>query len=753
MRLTLRTLLALRNRTLRPEDEQVLQAKVQASSYAQQLLELIQSVLSNPRLSALSPTATGPTDDPNIMAEYIDSTLPPEQAAEVDRTCLESPLHMAEAAGAHEVLTLVLKEPAHFSPQLRDRIYRIGQGAQVTQEGAVENVSPHPAVTPVSAADSGAFMAATRLKEEEQGTPLGDSLRDERIAKAAIAGSREWNAADASEIFGDRIRATRVVPWLVALALIAVFLFAMKQAFSPLLPNSGKQVAEGSGKDAVPLLPGTEPDELETEQPDPAKEPDTPSSDAVAVTPDKVSDEPAVGDPDKTAAAVPVITPPAMETTEQSPPPPAETVAPPKPADAVVAAVPADRDGKMEENPGDDSVQPPPAKPPAEGAEVPPQPVGVATTASDLGLLLSLLPGGNKWSGLAPESPVADRTLVFSPPTFRSQLTVPEKYDLVLMGGTRSRLHAGEQTTEIELETGKLLVTALQADLSVPFQTGTQQWELELVPESGSAAVEASIFRSPGADPRIQENLLEVVNVYAVTGPLKVRLNGADEVTLETGQRWQKIGEGAGKVDTLETPPAWIATPAPDTIAESARQNLLQLLAANQDLELGLREATRFRKAEVAALAAETLCAMGKCDIYFGADGILNEGNQKNFFQDHVAALKQRMDLNSAAAKALQKDAETMDAAAAQTLFRLLWDYSPEQLEAKADEELVAMLDSPQMPVRILASESLRRITGTNLFFKPEQENPARRKTDIKKWETRLRRGDIRWEAVPIAGQ
>ncbi len=49
------------------------------------------------------------------------------------------------------------------------------------------------------------------------------------------------------------------------------------------------------------------------------------------------------------------------------------------------------------------------------------------------------------------------------------------------------------------------------------------------------------------------------------------------------------------------------------------------------------------------------------------------------------------------------------------------------------------------MTIRVLAAENLRHITGTTLLYKPEVETPSRRASDIKKWETRLRRGEIRW--------
>jgi hypothetical protein len=102
------------------------------------------------------------------------------------------------------------------------------------------------------------------------------------------------------------------------------------------------------------------------------------------------------------------------------------------------------------------------------------------------------------------------------------------------------------------------------------------------------------------------------------------------------------------------------------------------------------------------------------------------------------------------AARQIKEAAAAMDGASADPLFRLLWGYSPEQLQAGSDAFLVETLDSSQMALRVLAIENLRQITGTSLFFKAEQENQSRRSSEVKKWETRLRRGDIRWETIPM---
>jgi hypothetical protein len=71
--------------------------------------------------------------------------------------------------------------------------------------------------------------------------------------------------------------------------------------------------------------------------------------------------------------------------------------------------------------------------------------------------------------------------------------------------------------------------------------------------------------------------------------------------------------------------------------------------------------------------------------------------------------------------------------------------FSNAQLTAGGDELLVRALDNSNMTVRVLASENLRQITGNSLNFRPETETATRRAADVKKWEVKLRKGEVRW--------
>ncbi|TWT98516.1 hypothetical protein [Stieleria varia] len=288
MRLTLRTLLAYLDNTLDAEHAESIRVKLTESGFATQLVQRIRASLANAQLSAPPPDSVNPISEANLMSEYLDSTLSPEQIAEIERACLESEPHLAEAASCHQILTMALGQPAEVSDDLRSRIYEIGttkadrgstsmnfSGLNVPAPGeplpgvgtstppfsgppvagpppvvqhsepsqdAIPTIDLPPEsdfdsgadearvpVQPVGAGDSGVFDAVTRMRQTE-------AMQEEQGKNGqAIAGSRTRQQIERSDLFSDSVRPSRITPWLVSLALAGVLLFAIVQIFNPLL--------------------------------------------------------------------------------------------------------------------------------------------------------------------------------------------------------------------------------------------------------------------------------------------------------------------------------------------------------------------------------------------------------------------------------------------------------------------------------------------------------------------------------------
>jgi hypothetical protein len=174
MRLTLRTLLAYLDDILEPAQTKEIGAKLSESKFASDLVERLRDVMRRRRLTA--PNIDGGEDslDANVMSEYLDNTLPPEKVTDVEKKCLESDIHLAEAAACHQILTLVLGEPIEIAPESRRRMYGlVSQGSGDGQAAVAAEMTPD-----IEHKDSGEIDAAMVPQEKEQTETIGSALPD-----------------------------------------------------------------------------------------------------------------------------------------------------------------------------------------------------------------------------------------------------------------------------------------------------------------------------------------------------------------------------------------------------------------------------------------------------------------------------------------------------------------------------------------------------------------------------------------------
>lgn len=783
MRLTLRTLLAYLDRALDTEDDAAIAEKLKQSEFASKLVDRVKACLTNDILPAPAVTATGTADDANRIGEYLDSVLSAEQVAEVERICLESDPHLAEVAACHQVLTLVLAKPADIPLSLRHRIYEMDPAVDLesmvangsfdagadpftanspsiasaeTLPGVAGGLAGRPTevtappIMPVGPDDSGVSDAPTRLKEPVAAFPT--------TAAPAMAGSRRLSASDLSDY---TVRPSRVMPWLVSLALLAAFLFVAAKAFEPLFnPKDDEvvQVADSdplSPDDSEPIEPTVVPpaNGAEVAQPAAAVPATTDANVAAGISPTAPTAQPDPTVRPATDSADPIGKGPAIVEM----PTPAVVVADAAP----VVEVPAN-DTKMDSaatagvKPDATAPVTPPANPlPTEPAE-PEDPIVVTSEGS---LLLVRDPDLDAWVLGKKGDVVAAESDLICPPTFRDKLSVHEEVDLTMVGPARVALRPSPgKTAELTLGYGRFLISGKVDNRQLLIRFGDTDSVLTLPTPASVAAIEVLSTRRPGVDPEDPSGTRRVIQVLASQGTPKWRSGNRPEVTLESGQLLTVDVGNQISLSDVSVIPGWLDEPVEvaDSLESLARTGLLQLLRKDESIELSLREAMDFRRAEVGALAARTMLLLGRHDVYFGAEGVFSQPSQRIYWPDHFAAMIRTIDRGPESAAAVRQSIMQMDGAQAAEIYRLLWLFSDEQLAAGADEKLVKELDDSNMTIRVLASENLRQITGNLLNYRPETETPVRRAADIKKWEVKLRKGEIRWAktiapAIPVA--
>lgn len=866
MRLTLRTLLAYLDNTLEPQEAEILRQKVEQSGFATQLVQRIRRSVADPSLSAPAPDSVHPIEEPNMMSNFLDSTLPPEQIAEIEKACLESLPHLAEAAACHQILTMVLGRPAAVSDRLRERVIgmvdvdgkvvatdrspstgplggtaspaiagEIGPRysgidlsdaddraatlppAETPDEAAVgtfpdassqpiadPRATPPQDVKPVGVSDSGVFQAATKLREQshqfaEAGTALDDA--------EPLAGDRPLKQLERSDFYDGEVRTSRITPWLVTLALVAILLFAISKIFTPLL--GPEKLAQSDAESTVSQSDSDEPAsnagvgeantgdsktaEADVDADDGADDPMAidpemlPAPEPVAIQPPVPGPGEAPPEPDSAADVVEVpATTETVEPMEDSDAPPLPTAPDrlidpstasdiPDPPDGNAGVVMEDSDapplppGMTEERiaslPDTKTSREPDSETKTPEMDSAADPTGDDAAAAELALaklisdnaLVAKRQGESNWTLLAPDSTVSPGSVTVCGPEYRAsfQLAGEETLTGTLVGPTEVRWESGQATVNMEIRYGRGLVELPEPGNSVAMTIG--ETTIVAQTETGQAVLAFEVLhrRELGADPMVAQNHQTEVVLTSVAGNFSVSGHG-DAVESPAGsQVVLKLNESDPGENAVTQPPqlpSWI-DPEVDTgsLESEAASDLLELVRGDgsDSLMLSLRVALGFRRNEVAALAGKTMLALGDASAYFGVDGLFSDPKQRLYWSSHLHAVRQMMDRSIADAAAVRTaiagQNAAMDNADGDTLFRLLTGYSQDQLETGGDAELVADLESPSMPVRVLASEHLRDISGTTLFFKPEEEVASRREEVVKKWKVRLRKESIRY--------
>ena len=177
MRLTLRNLLNYMNGQLKdPKDSEEIGKKIADSQFATELFHKVRDVMRRLRLSAPSITERGPNLDCNTVAEYLDNELPNDRVPDFEEVVLKSEMHLAEIASCHQILSMVLCEPAEIDPESRQRMYQLPTVANRDDD---EHLAAVEAANMLSGDGHAALPAAAPVKARPRPV-VPEYLRDPR---------------------------------------------------------------------------------------------------------------------------------------------------------------------------------------------------------------------------------------------------------------------------------------------------------------------------------------------------------------------------------------------------------------------------------------------------------------------------------------------------------------------------------------------------------------------------------------------
>ena len=713
MRLTLRTMLAYMDNVLEPSDAEVLGKKIEESDFAQGLVQRIRTVLKKVRMNAPKLDGKGMGNDANTVAEYLDSALPQDRVGDFERVCLESDAHLAEVAGCHQVLTIVLGKPADVPAELRERVYSLaGAGA----------VTPPPVAPP----------------------------RHEPTAPPKPANGQPVMVAHTAEV-PDYLRSgSRVNPWVVLAAIAGVLLLSAVglRAMGPFdsrHPLLGSLFAEprvasntaGTAAQTNPADPPKSSNEQGTEETTPAT-----STDANATT---VLDSATAPGDTKAAAEInnskaSVDVPPATD-----PPPPTE----PSPTEPSEPA--ATEDGKAAPIAQAPAADAPRAVPGAVKPPIATAPAAVRTEVgrfiSDEQVLARLAPNDDVWMRVPPRSVLSSGERLIALPAFRAQIALASGVQITFAGESSVELHPADAAgaSRIAVGYGRMhIVTVGAAGSRLAVDLAGIQGVITLVDADSALAINVQQWLPPGLDPEANA-AIPVVELFNTHGRIAWEETGKERVDIPPQHVRVYVAAEPPETQGPFLPPDWIDAKSVTPIDRDSAQILQDALDFEKPLTLALMEKMQDRRVNVRALASRCL---GFLDEFEPLLKELSDGRQYSFWTGEFHALRHAIMRSPETAAHLRASIERLRWPDAKTLYRLLWAYSPEQLEKDGASQLVKLLEHEEMDIRVLTFQNLLSITGVQEFYRPEKR-PDQNRGAIQNWKERLAKGTIAYRSEP----
>lgn len=706
MRLTLRTLLAYLDDILEPADADDIGRKIDESEFATGIVNRIHDCMRRLRLGVPSLHGRGLGGDANTVAEYLDNTMAPDLVPEFEKVCLESDVHLAEVAASHQILTLVLGEPAEVDPASRQRMY-----------GLINE--PGPARTKKAAA-----VAPPVVVRERRRPVVPDYLRENEPA------SSHW--------FGLAVAGLIVLALLGAGVAASVWFRGAQVAQAPEEEPTGKaQVAENADAQVDASAEPTTADAARTTAAD-ATDAETnvgASRETAADRDTPVETAPAGNAPTTEVAAPERATGEPGEKMEEPPVAPAgeeATTTKVEPTEAATETTTADADAAA----GDAT--------PAEG------PVGRFVSENQV-LVRQVSP--NDWARVPTRDPLANNEVLINLPNYRSTLSFGSGVTVQLLGPVKLEVDKPDASgvPGLRIAFGRLvLMNSGTAAAKIRLAIGDQFGQLVLSDASAVAGLEVVPMFPAGSDPSVEPGQTQTI-LYAGVGTMAWRAPGSttdEAITSPAIRVWQ--GDAPGEEVTGQELPLWLS--GEQTLSEydsRAAKFVDETMTTDRSARLTLTELAAHRRPEVKSLAVRSL---GLLDSYEPLLEALNDPVQRQSWPQHIDALRGGLARGEASAKLVQKACEKRHAERGGEIYRMLCGYTIEQLRQGAAEQLVGYLDDSDTEARVLANWNLEQISGRSSRYRAT-DAPAVRQPQVRQWKLWLQKfeagGPARTGAAP----
>jgi hypothetical protein len=747
-------MLAYLDGILEPQDAQDLSKKIEESKFASDLMHRIRDLMRRLRLAAPSISERGPGLDPNTVAEYLDNTLPSDRVTDFEKVCLESntsmaDIHLAEVAACHQILTLVLGEPAEIDPATRERIYQlpsVAQPSEPTPQARSVHLPPPIPSTPAQPSQ----IPQEFLEIKTRSKPMvPEYLREPRK-------KRPWFAIAAGVLA------------VACLLLIVVNVSRPARNFlarfglvSPIPEVASSDKGSKDGSKTTPKSDESKESTSEsksTQEPAGSENPKTaPSKPPLNQTNDTNPDKQAANPPGGDITSIPPQpqNPQGVPLTDASKPGspdlPTNPLLPPvspteKPQPTVTGNEVANDQGTpplLPSNAGSTPLAPETAVN-KEALDIVQKPMG-RFTSSDQILLRSNGDSGN-WERAKGDSILYPQQHLIAFPTYRPAITLSSGLILQMLGGTEVSLLPGDQQSPsgIKIRYGRVVINSVaNPGIRLRLVIGDQAGILTFLDADTNVGIEVHRAHVPGTNPEEEASRI-VTEIFVTKDRIAWEDGSGKPIEIVAPTRLLMLPQIPPVTDHPKDFPEWIRSPEPiQGIERRASQVMLQSFTPETPAQQKLLELSdpQTRLIEVRRLAVRCLGYLGYFEPMVAA---INDPGSKGEWQDYyVKWLREAVERDPQTAAAVREALEKNYNPQAADLYRMLWGYTDKDLIAGEDAKLVKNLDDDNLAVRVLAITNLKYITDKDLGFNPIGTIPQRARS-VQIWDQRLKEKAIR---------
>ncbi|HZZ29901.1 MAG TPA: hypothetical protein VFE46_18030 [Pirellulales bacterium] len=771
MRLTLRTMLAYLDGILEPADRDEIAQKIEESEFARQLMQRLRECNRNPELAAPKVSAKTMSMDPNLVAEYLDNTLAGERVPEFEKACLESDVFMAEVAACHQILTMVLAQPAAVDLEMKQQMYNVPlQARQRLSQPEIANVTldDHSAALPDD------IWIISKRRRLEIPAYLRESPK-----------RFNWK------------------PTMAAALLLVILAVAITMALGPLDRKHPFVRLFGFGQDPKNLTNAVEVDKQSSngdvhglsadnntsvthsgglvthDQIDkgassaPSENNSAPLHPIASETNDTNTSN--LSNTNKTVKSPPDGSAEQGDLTEHSPAPVTSVTETPMSSATVVNPIAPESSPPKSTDP---NLGPPPIpQPTSHNAPIPPAsseathttdtrpaikstiepqspatadvpgidntPLGRLLPSKDV-VLLKFDNTSNLWTRVASGAAVTSGEKLLVLPTYRPTITLSAGITLQIPDETLVQLESSnaQDMTSVKLIFGRLAaITTGKAGSQIRLDVGGVKGVVTFVDGDATLGVEVHHSYPPGANPEV-ETALTAADLYAARGHLEWTAADGTVTKLTAPQRWElsAVPVQAATLTTALNIPKWIDVEQLRSFDFQASEYLAQSLKDDKPLLVALDEMVNHRKQEYKAMGAQCLAML---DEFEPLVSTFSDPDQRAMWPVEIASVKAALARGqSTAAKVHEAFVKQRGEDLGTQLFRMFLGYTKEQLQNGEAAKLVDFLDHDNLDCRVLAFANLQEITNKTFNYRPDSP-AATRAQPLRRWQDELHNGTI----------